>query len=139
MCGTLTEFQDWFKALPPVGIEPTQLAPVELEPTPLDHSGEVSLFPKLLSNTSLVQAQTKQTNEIPSRILISDVQPGKAVAGPSLDSFEDITFRLEHNKTLCICLNLHVAPQLSATGTRTRVARVRAGFPSQLDDSGVVS
>ena len=31
----------------PVGFEPTQLALVELESTPLDHSGKVSLRPQL--------------------------------------------------------------------------------------------
>ena len=30
----------------PVGFEPTQLALVELESTPLDHSGKVSLGPR---------------------------------------------------------------------------------------------
>ena len=139
MIGILTAFQDWFKTLTPVGIEPTQLALVELEPTPLDNSGKVSLFLELLSNAYLLQAQTKQTNEIQSRILISNVQPERAGAGPSLDSFEDITFRREDNRKLCMCLNLHVAPQFSAIGTRTRVARVRAGYQNKLDYSGVVS
>ena len=32
-----------FKQLTPVGFEPTQLALVELESTPLDHSGKVSI------------------------------------------------------------------------------------------------
>ena len=31
-----------FKKLTAVGFEPTQLAPVELESTPLDHSGKLS-------------------------------------------------------------------------------------------------
>ena len=34
----------------PVGFEPTQLALVELESTPLDHSGKVSLRPQLRTN-----------------------------------------------------------------------------------------
>ena len=34
----------------PVGFEPTQLALVELETTPLDHSGKVSLRPQLRTN-----------------------------------------------------------------------------------------
>ena len=33
-----------FKQLTPVGFEPTQLALVELESTPLDHSGKVSIL-----------------------------------------------------------------------------------------------
>ena len=33
-----------FKQLTPVGFEPTRLALVELESTPLDHSGEVSIL-----------------------------------------------------------------------------------------------
>ena len=32
-----------------VGFEPTQLALVELEPTPLDHSGKVSMRPHFFS------------------------------------------------------------------------------------------
>ena len=58
--------------------------------------------------------------------------------GRGLDSFEDITHKLEHSKKLCMCLNLHVAPQLSATGIRNWVARVMAGCPNHLDCSGVV-
>ena len=37
----------------PVGFEPTQLALVELESTPLDHSGKVSLAKWLLTQLSL--------------------------------------------------------------------------------------
>ncbi len=33
----------WCGKMTPVGFEPTQLALVELESTPLDHSGKVSL------------------------------------------------------------------------------------------------
>ena len=38
------------KLMTPVGFEPTQLALVELESTPLDHSGKVSLRPQLRTN-----------------------------------------------------------------------------------------
>ena len=38
----------------PVGFEPTQLALVELESTPLDHSGKVSL---LVSSISIAQCR----------------------------------------------------------------------------------
>ena len=37
----------------PVGFEPTQFALVELEPTPLDHSGKVSIWTKFASETCL--------------------------------------------------------------------------------------
>ena len=42
----------WKGAMTPVGFEPTQLALVELESTPLDHSGKVS---RLALDTKLIE------------------------------------------------------------------------------------
>ena len=47
---------------------------------------------------------------------------------------------LEHVVTRCNMLqHVRVGGKNSATGTRTRVARVRAEYPNQLDYSGIVS
>ena len=76
----------------PVGFEPTQLALVELESTPLDRSGKVSL-----TTVSI----------------------------------------LRHNIYTIVFANFVLQVNKFATGTRTRVARVRAEYPNQLDYSGV--
>ena len=44
----------------PVGFEPTQLALVELESTPLDHSGKVSLLISALRFISLRSTKEKE-------------------------------------------------------------------------------
>ena len=51
----------------PVGFEPTQLALVELESTPLDHSGKVSLLISALRFISSRSAEGREEGRQPSR------------------------------------------------------------------------
>ena len=48
------------RIMTPVGFEPTQLALVELESTPLDHSGKVSLLISALRFISLRSTKEKE-------------------------------------------------------------------------------
>ena len=62
-------------------------------------------------------------------------QPGRHQPNTTKRTKQDIT--LEETENAVPILHRSFAVPNSATGTRTRVARVRAEYPNQLDYSGV--